>query len=342
MDIIINPTNTCNFSCEFCSASDMPKGKLTAEDTIKLLEPYKEDLGEIIINGGDPLMMDPDYYFSLLEWIEYVNEYSWISLTTNLLDFYKNPDKWKELFRNKRIGIMTSFQYGDKRRYKTSTGTQVFDEDLFLKIQRKFYREIGYNPAFIYVVDKDNCALAPKACELAQKLNTKVRLNKSTISGRSKEYFPLYCMYEVYITILMLGFARYEMNMEIFYDFFKFNRFSCNLSPNCCSSITAINPDKSITTCSFTAGDIDKLGREEYDIKINYMNRYRLQDKYSYLKSECLQCDNFFMCNRCHIMTKEVQDNHDEQRYCDMMKILIPRLKDLVLQAGDEIKWTMR
>lgn len=339
MDIIINPTNACNFCCEFCSASDMPKGKLTIEDTIKLLEPYKNDLGEVIINGGDPLMMDPEYYFSLLEWIEYINEHSWISLTTNLLDFYKNPDKWKDLFRNKRIGVITSFQYGDKRRYKTSNGFKVFDEYLLRKIEDKFYEYIGYHVGFIYVVDKDNDSwlYIKHACELAKELDTRVRLNKVCISGKSNEYYPLYKLYEKYIKIIEAGYAEYEMNIEQLYDFFKYNKFSCNLSPQCCENITAINPDKSITTCSFTAGDINKLGRKDYDIKENPINRYTLQSRYSYIKPNCLSCDNYFLCNRCHIMIKEVRDNHDEKIYCEQMKTITPKLKELVLKVGDEI-----
>ena len=38
MDLIINPTNKCNFSCDFCSARNLPNRTLTSKETITFLK----------------------------------------------------------------------------------------------------------------------------------------------------------------------------------------------------------------------------------------------------------------------------------------------------------------
>lgn len=57
MDLIINPTNKCNFSCDFCSARNLPNRTLTSKETITFLKKYGHNIGMVIINGGDPLML---------------------------------------------------------------------------------------------------------------------------------------------------------------------------------------------------------------------------------------------------------------------------------------------
>ena len=73
IDIIINPTKKCNFCCDFCAASEIPNDEISIEDTIKILEKYQREYGirTIIINGGDPLMMSPNYYYmEIIRWIK--------------------------------------------------------------------------------------------------------------------------------------------------------------------------------------------------------------------------------------------------------------------------------
>ena len=69
----------------------------------------------IIVNGGDPLMVEPDYYWRIIDWLDEHNYDTSISLTTNLWPFYKKPKKWTPLFNNDRVGVTTSFQYGGGR-----------------------------------------------------------------------------------------------------------------------------------------------------------------------------------------------------------------------------------
>ena len=96
MDLIIKPTELCNFKCTFCSSTKIAKHKsdLLSHDYIfKFLTRFPHTR-TIIVNGGDPLVIDPSYYWKIIEYLDKHELIASISLTTNLWPFYKNPQKW--------------------------------------------------------------------------------------------------------------------------------------------------------------------------------------------------------------------------------------------------------
>lgn len=323
MDIIINPTNRCNFACTFCAASNLVSKDITIEDTIKHIDPYKDKLGQIIINGGDPLMMNPEYYWELLKYINTLDHYVTISLTTNLWDFYQNPSKWKDLFKQRQIGVITSFQYGNKRRLRNQA---VYDEELFLKVMICFKSHIGYKPNFISVIDYDNEDSILRTCKLAKDTRVECKINKVIVSGRNSSYYPRYRIFEKYIDIMNNGLGDYEMNCNLLNRFFRGLSTYCDLDRDCYKHIRCVNPDGIVTTCSYTAENYYKSGfKYNIDDKRNNPNKFALD--YNYIKADCMECEHFKLCNSCRVYVKEVRDNHDEDNYCDNMKRIIPLLK---------------
>ena len=72
MELIIKPTERCNFKCTFCSSTSIADD---ITDELGLTYIYKflkrfPNTNTIIVNGGDPLMMKPSYYEKLLKHIE--------------------------------------------------------------------------------------------------------------------------------------------------------------------------------------------------------------------------------------------------------------------------------
>ena len=109
MDLIIKPTELCNFKCTFCSSTKLVDDKAAKLDLMKIYQFLDRfpDTQTIIVNGGDPLMMDPQYYREIIKYCDDNNLPANISLTTNLWPFYKNPNKWLDIFQNPRVGIAT-------------------------------------------------------------------------------------------------------------------------------------------------------------------------------------------------------------------------------------------
>ncbi|MBX3040722.1 MAG: radical SAM protein, partial [Bdellovibrionaceae bacterium] len=139
MDLILKPTEACNFSCSFCSSTNISKSKAQILD-LDLVSQFLERFPEtrtIIINGGDPTMVPVSYYWDLIRRLNSLNSSANISITTNLWKFWLEwqndaiEKKWTELFRSPRVNVTTSFQYGESRRI---TRSRVFTEQDFVKI----------------------------------------------------------------------------------------------------------------------------------------------------------------------------------------------------------------
>ena len=86
MDLIVKPTELCNFKCTFCSSSKITENDNTAQlDLLKIfrfLDRYP-DTQTIIVNGGDPLMMDPKYYMDIIEFLDRNNYPASICISRN-------------------------------------------------------------------------------------------------------------------------------------------------------------------------------------------------------------------------------------------------------------------
>ena len=112
MDLIVKPTEACNFKCTFCSSTDIDPnevGLLDLNYIYKFLERWP-DCNTIIVNGGDPLMVKPEWYQELIDHLDEHDYKASISFTSNLWPFLMRPEKWLPIFQNKRFGCATSFQ----------------------------------------------------------------------------------------------------------------------------------------------------------------------------------------------------------------------------------------
>lgn len=320
MDLIINPTNICNFRCDFCSAYNLPKAELDIDIVIKFLKDNRSDINLIIINGGDPLMVSPSYYWEILKTIDkYVPHPVPISLTTNLYDFYLNPSKWEDLFKEKYVGVITSFQTDGKR--KLGNGEE-YNEDTFKKVISLFDERIGYRPNFISVISNSKATHHMKeSIRVAKELDTKCRLNKSTSYGKNlNEYYPRYKFIYDYIQLLREcnDVSQYELNYINIGKFFSNNNPSCPLNKNCDKGIRCMNTDASVYQCSNLA--TSKMF-DKYKDNLNFSNDYK------FLHNGCLSCDNYDFCNSCKSYIEEVKRFDDETMYCRCMEKLIPKFK---------------
>jgi MoaA/NifB/PqqE/SkfB family radical SAM enzyme len=168
MELIIKPTERCNFKCTFCSSphlSEENSNILNLNYIFDFLKKYPET-NTIIVNGGDPLMVEPKYYWDLLEYINKKKLPCNLALTSNLWDFYKKPEKWIELFNNEKVQLTTSFNYGDTRKINNN---RVYTEKDFWEVSNLFLEKVGYRPDFISVINNENLNTAIDNVYLAKK-----------------------------------------------------------------------------------------------------------------------------------------------------------------------------
>lgn len=331
MDVVINPTSACNFACKFCAASNMPRSMLSSKETISLLDRFRDKLSMIVINGGDPLMMDPQYYYDILEWCRTdLMRFVPMSFTSNLLDFYNHPEKWIGLFNEKEVGVITSFQYGDKRGYIREGKYIVYDEGMFREISDSFLSYIGYRPSFIYVVDQDNEQYLEKAIELALELGIDCKINKAVTYGRQKTYYPRYKLFSRYLELIQKygKFILMDDSMQFHRFFNGLPMTMCDLDRYCYYNMSTITTNGQVVSCPNLAYlDKDEIS-SRYDICRDEYNRYKFRTKYYSIRTECKECEYFDMCNSCAVYIREVKDNGDELNYCSEMKKILGMMKN--------------
>jgi MoaA/NifB/PqqE/SkfB family radical SAM enzyme len=312
MELIIKPTSLCNFDCKFCSAYKMDildSRDKVPEPIVELINKMKPST--LIITGGDPLMMEPEYYYNLHELCD-----KHISLTTNLKGFYQNPEKWKNLLNEQWIGIATSFHYGDTRMWDPDT---VYDESMFKNVMETYSKYINKPlPAFISVIDYDNEKYALDHPRLAKELGTMCKINNMVAMGRQKTSYPRYRLFQIYLDIIDAGLEEYEVNCIDR----KIMRCPFNVDGFCGSSIRSCYVDCSGKLHVSRCEDEMAIGIELSSDDEIYQSCNPCMPK-TVIRDECYSCELFRLCNCCRT---NYRISVDDPIYCEEMKKLLPRL----------------
>lgn len=344
IDLIIKPTEACNFACSFCSSSFLVEKKtdrLSLEKVFDFLRRFP-NTNTIIVNGGDPTMMPVEYYLAIIDFLEKNDLGADISITTNLWKFWKEWQSeldhrpWTDLFRNPRVNVTTSFQYGDGRRI---TVDKVFTEDMFIEISNLMLEKVGYRPSFISVIEEKDLPRAIENVRLAKSLGVDCKLNYANKSGSCGSPLPLSSIYSVYLDILREGLADYEWNTrQMLNRIHQSEQTMCPLNRACDSGIRVIQPDGRYYSCGAFGDD------QEYEIDFNaevYENKFftPLKDSFELhsLKDECYGCKMFQICNGCKKHVSDLKSSQLVDIHCEQMKTIADDIEEASLGENYKI-----
>jgi radical SAM protein with 4Fe4S-binding SPASM domain len=320
MDLIVKPTELCNFKCTFCSSSKITQNDNTAQlDLLKIfrfLDRYP-DTQTIIVNGGDPLMMDPKYYMDIIEFLDRNNYPASISLTTNLWPFYKKPEKWLEVFQNPRVGIATSFQYGGGRLKGDFT---EFTEEDFWKCSDAVLKYCGYRPGFIAVIVEENEDTVIKTVELAKKMDVVCKVNYAMASGEQSAPYVKGKMYKGYVDIWKAGLADWEHNTQAMMVKLKGHSTTCPVNRDCDAGIRTLQPEGDYYSCGAFGDDMDKAIDFEREMAGEFFTPLREDLHLNNLKQSCFTCPMFQICNGCRKTVKDLKEHNLVEEHCLHMK----------------------
>lgn len=314
MELIIRVTGRCNFDCTFCSAGTLdiahPKNGVPEQikDVIKTIRP-----SSIIISGGEPLLVGPDYYKELYE----LSGCS-MSITSNLKDFYYHPDKWREIFTHPHIGIVTSFNYGDTRKWDPTT---TYTEEKFIEIYKMYEDMTGKSLPFIAVIDESNEDTAIQHAELAKKLNTCVRINNATKQGRQDTTFPRYKLFKMYFDIIEAGLGDYE----VYCKYKQMDKCPINTRMMCKSTIRTCYVDSKDKLHYYDCCE-SCYGENILDYKNDFKRPITIYPPASqHVNKNCMCCELFTICNGC-----ESQKTQYPPEHCVEMQ----KMKDKFIKYG--------
>ena len=279
----------------------------------------------IIVNGGDPLMMKPSYYRQMLDHIEKHNLPTSVSFTTNLWPFYQKPEKWLDIFTHPRMGITTSFHYGNSR---LKGDYSVFTEDDFWKVSDLMLELVGYRPGFISVIDGENEHTAIDNVRLAKKMGVECKLNYAMASGIQYKPYQLSKIYSIYLEIDELGLTEWEFNTKQMVKRLKNESMICPQNRNCDSTIRALQPSGDYYSCGAMGDD------REYSIDFNremngeFFTPLQNDLDIQTMHDGCYTCPMFQICNGCKKTVKDTKQHNMVEQHCSLMKQLAPRIID--------------
>lgn len=340
MELILKFSEVCNFHCTFCSSPnigpDDDRNKLLDFDYIEQFFKRFPETNTIIFNGGDPLMVPIEVHWKLFNFLEDNNYKASIAYTSNLWPFYKDPEKWTPLFKKQRVGVTTSFNYGDTRRI---TKTRVYKEEDFWKVSDMMLKHVGYRPDFISVITEENADTAIDNVRLAKRMGVECKLNYAMASGWQSKPFQLSKMYEIYLNVLDEGLGQWEFNTRQMTKRLSGGATCCPQNRNCDSGIRALNPGGDYYSCG-SLGD-DKV----YPIKFvdEVTNNGPIQTPLSddlmldSMHSGCYSCPSFLICNGCRKTIRDHKQHNMVESHCALMKTLIPRLEAAQLVVVPEL-----
>ncbi len=329
MEYIIRPTEACNFKCTFCSSTQISEDHylvLDLERTYEFLTRFPQTT-TIIVNGGDPLMIKPEYYWKIIEFLDERDLPASISFTSNLWPFYKKPEKWTELFKHWRMGVTTSFHYGDTR---LKGDYSVFTEDDFWKVSDAMLEHVGYRPDFISVITEENEDTAIDNVYLAKEMGVECKLNYAMASGDQGVPYQLSKIYEMYLKIHELGLTEWEFNTKQMIRRLSTGATCCPQARKCDENIRAINPGGDYYSCAAFADDAEKPIDYQAEI-FGEIEFTPLQDSPELfaLKDECVTCPMFSICNGCRKTVKDMKQHNIVEPHCKLMKTLAPKILEL-------------
>jgi radical SAM protein with 4Fe4S-binding SPASM domain len=328
MELIIKPTEACNFKCSFCSSTDITEDKAARLD-LNLIWQFLErfpNTNTIIVNGGDPLMVPPDYYWEIIKWLDDHKYKTSISFTTNLWAFYKNPDKWAELLRHERLGVTTSFNYGETRRI---TKDQNYTDDIFWKVSDTCLEYIGYRPDFISVITEENEDSAIDNVRLAKEMGVECKLNYGMASGIQSSPYQLSKIYKTYVEIYELGLWPWEFNTKQMMNRLNGNSTCCPQNRSCDSGIRALNPMGDYYSCGAMGDDRMYPIKFEKEMKGEFITPLANRPELLSMKEECLTCPMFEICNGCKKTVMDQRRHKVVETHCTLMKQLAPKIIEI-------------
>jgi len=350
MDLIVKPTELCNFKCTFCSSTKIAAHSAQMLDVEKIFEFLKRfpNTKTIIINGGDPLMVAPGWYWRLIDHLEKHDYEASISFTSNLWPFLQKPQKWVDLFRHPRLGVTTSFNYGPGR---VKGDLSLFTEDDLWEVSNAMLEYVGYRPDFISVVTDENEHLALDNVRLAKrmsegkpagsfadgvKVGVECKLNYAMASGdiivdprtghrmgQAGNPYLLAKVYALYVAIHKEGLTPWEFNTKQMSKRLTDRPTICPQNRKCDEGIRTIQPGGDYYSCGAFGDDRDKpIDYHAEVIEGKFFTPLQDDANLSSMKTECFTCPMFAICNGCRKTVKDLKEAGLVEQHCKTMKTL--------------------
>lgn len=306
--LILDTTYNCNFACKFCSVAHKQKlQSMTSEQVIEYIDKYKPRAIEFF--GGEPLLLPTSFYEDIISYIDKNALDIELLMTSNLIPFYKNPSKWKDILS--RIDVCTSFQLDDTRCFKDGSAYTLED---FIKVFDLYKKTFDKSLVFLSVISKENLPAVDKLIALAKQLNTKVKLLRYIDSFLIENSFQFSKYFSLLIQLIVNQDNKYEISSNQLLKAMHGQTTSCPFF-TCKDAFKCIAPNGQVSTCSWYH---HSASQKKYNAKLE---ADIMLDAPVIANAKCCQCECFQFCNSCAVVRREIfaLSKKDQEIHCDVM-----------------------
>lgn len=294
MVVILKPTLKCNIQCKHCYIGDNYTQKNMTEEDLRLVLETIPTKSEVVIHGGEPLLMGVDFYETVLPY--YDHKYSIQSNLTLL------SERWiktlKEIFNSR---VSSSFDV--KGSVRPITSSHWVNKIELLK-------KNGIYPYVVCVLNKENQDNGQEIYNFFEQQNLSFRLNYIFNAGRGQQNFHfLRAEHEKYAKALIEIFNLWFLSntkiivdplMEIIESMFLNNSLSkCPFTSKCAIYFISINPDGYVLPCGGFEHFNLTYGNIFYDCWEDIMKAPLRQESIKRIwevPSYCLDCEWLKLC----------------------------------------------
>lgn len=358
--VIAKPTRVCNADCSYCSSpplSEMGQDwepEWSMEKFKKYFDkvyPMMGDESYWIWHGGEPMLMQPDFYIKAYEYVqEKVRVHGrrvYFSMQSNLLGY---NEKWKKVFEEVFYGsVSTSFDPDEKQR--TIKGNPQTYSRVFKRAYQKVLDD-GFRPLIIGVYDEQKAPLMHDMYDWSLSMGEKsfpLRFNYCHPTGRFESGGEV-IKPETYGKYLIEIFDRWIKDNPNFIvtpldQMFKKvigidGEGHCPWTRKCGGRFIGIEPNGDVYNCTDFAdmGNEFCFGNLETDSMIDimaskpatYIKRRSVQVPLS-----CRECEHFDDCEGGCARDAALYEHglYGKFHYCKSWKMVFARIKEAIING---------
>ena len=348
--ILKNPGTSCNIGCVYC-AEERKKyisvdNVISKEQMKRLAELTKDYSINVLFHGGEPTLLNCEYYERAMDIFESINSDVFFGIQTNAT---RINQEWIDfLVKNKaRLGISVSLD-GPKKvnKYRLTKDKKETYETVVENVKKLGAN--GIKTGMICTIVNTAIGKERELFEMLQQFDNLqfVKLNPcmdrnadGTVPfwGVSPEqYFEFVNnFFDILVRESAWNNFMIEPILSVLKNLQGVNSTFCNYSEHKCNNFISVYPDGTITSCDnfdLQKGYIGNLKSVDNLTEIIFFqDNEELKDTYKELLQQCKTCTIHEICKGGCIAARKRYS--DTGQYCDGMKLMVKHIEEVFLSV---------
>ena len=344
--ILKNPGTTCNIGCIYC-AEERKKyvsvDNILSEEQIERIAELSKDYSlNVLFHGGEPTLLNCDYYKKAMDLFQSVNDDVFFGIQTNATLINEKRITFFEQ-NKKRLGVSVSLDGpASINRYRLTKDKKETYEKVISNIKKM--GEAGIKTGMICTIVSTSLGKEHELYIMLKTFDNLQFVKLNPCMDRNKDgTVPFWGVTPIQYFEFVSAFFDIMVRESAWDSFFVEPIISvlknvqgvhssfCNYSDNKCTNFVSIYPDGTITSCdnyNLQDGYIGNLeDLNSFADIITFQKNKRLSGVYTEMLKRCEGCMYYYICKGGCIAARSRYSDTDE--YCAGMKGMIDHIREV-------------